>query len=87
LRVHQGGQAARGGSHATIYEVEVIVGPGEVQVEMQGVDPADTDPATADPTREASAGGPLHLHGPGGRAPPSEGRAISHPRKRAASHA
>lgn len=44
LRVHKIVQTASGGSHVTIYEAEVELVPGEVRVEMTGIDPTEAHP-------------------------------------------
>jgi hypothetical protein len=53
LRVHKVVQAASGGSHVTIYEAEIEIVPGGVQVEILGVYPEDAFPEGVDAARDA----------------------------------
>jgi hypothetical protein len=53
LRVRKVAQAASGGSHVTIYEAEVELVSGEVQVEVLGVEPKEALPVEVDAARDA----------------------------------
>jgi hypothetical protein len=53
LRVHKVAQAASGGSHVTIYEAEIDLAPGSVEVEILGVHPKDAFPDAVAAAREA----------------------------------
>lgn len=53
LRVHKVAQAASGGSQVTIYEAEIGLVPGGVEVEILGVDPRDAFPDSVAAAKDA----------------------------------
>ena len=53
LRVHKVAQAASGGSHVTIYEAEIDLVPGDVEVEILGVHPKDASPDGVSAAKDA----------------------------------
>jgi hypothetical protein len=53
LRVHKVVQTASGGSHVTIYEAELTLLDGSVQVEIVAVDPPDADSIAVEAARDA----------------------------------
>ena len=57
LCVHEVCQTSSGGDHVTIYEAEIDIIPGEVQVEVSGVEPAVADPDAVASAREAIRAG------------------------------
>lgn len=80
LRVHKVQQMASGGSHVTIYEAEVELVSGGVQIEMSGVYPQEADPADVKAALEGIRRGAEQVLSPRGQgAIIRVGRIVIHP--------
>ena len=66
LRVREVCQTSSGGDHVTIYEADIEIVPGDVQVEVAGIDPPDADPDAVASAREAIQAGAAQVLRPRG---------------------
>jgi hypothetical protein len=66
LRVREVCQTSSGGDYVTIYDADIDLVPGEVRVEVAGVDPADADMDAVASAREAIRAGAAKALGPRG---------------------